>query len=348
MARIFICYSRKNAEDINLLIHDIEELGHRVWYDQELSGGQSWWDHVLEEIRRCNIFVFALSQDSLNSYACKLEREYAGALGKTIFPVATKNDYSLYSLTPDLLKLQVINYNQRDIDTAIKLAKSLCNISFTDTLPDPLPTPPDMPLPLVTYIYNKLESPSTLSNEDQSTLLIDLKKSLGHSDTAIDATNLINKFRKRKDLSGSVAAELDDVIASDAYREIREKAHSQHKGTTAGGTPSFSMTYKSILFWIILYLTMITTIAMADSDPFEVRLFMFILGASIFFGSITGSLFTLTKKYLYLALVGAFIGFVFSLIIFSGASSLLTLAIVYGIPGGIIMMGVLLRLIERN
>ena len=44
---------------------DIRTLGHAVWLDQELSGGQSWWDQILEQVRACDVFVFALAPEFL-------------------------------------------------------------------------------------------------------------------------------------------------------------------------------------------------------------------------------------------------------------------------------------------
>jgi hypothetical protein len=53
------------------LIADLQLLGHRLWYDQELTGGQSWWSHILEEVRTAEVFVFALTPESMATLACK-------------------------------------------------------------------------------------------------------------------------------------------------------------------------------------------------------------------------------------------------------------------------------------
>ena len=51
MSMIFISYNRKNRDTAQRLSNDIESLGHDVWLDQELSGGQAWWDKILEMVR---------------------------------------------------------------------------------------------------------------------------------------------------------------------------------------------------------------------------------------------------------------------------------------------------------
>ena len=38
-----------------------------VWFDEELGGGDAWWQMILERIRGCDVFVFAMTDDSLKS-----------------------------------------------------------------------------------------------------------------------------------------------------------------------------------------------------------------------------------------------------------------------------------------
>jgi hypothetical protein len=45
MSKIFISYSRESEAKAKSLVDDFESLGHDVWFDRELSGGQAWWDH---------------------------------------------------------------------------------------------------------------------------------------------------------------------------------------------------------------------------------------------------------------------------------------------------------------
>jgi hypothetical protein len=62
MSSIFISYRRQSQPAAADLARDIAALGHSVWFDNELSGGQVWWDQILAEIRRCDVFVFVLDQ----------------------------------------------------------------------------------------------------------------------------------------------------------------------------------------------------------------------------------------------------------------------------------------------
>ena len=49
MTNIFISYNRKAEAITKALADDFEDLGHTVWFDQEISGGQAWWDQILAE-----------------------------------------------------------------------------------------------------------------------------------------------------------------------------------------------------------------------------------------------------------------------------------------------------------
>src|SRR5579859_2097095 len=85
--KIFISYSSKNRAQVEPLANDLEALGHDVWFDKELSGGQVWWDQILEAIRGCDLCVFALTPEALESQPCRREYTYAAAVNKIILPV---------------------------------------------------------------------------------------------------------------------------------------------------------------------------------------------------------------------------------------------------------------------
>ena len=75
--RTFISYARQDQAAVEALNADLERARVDVWMDEELTGGESWWDTILEQIRSCDLYIFALSPNSLRSRACKAELEYA-------------------------------------------------------------------------------------------------------------------------------------------------------------------------------------------------------------------------------------------------------------------------------
>ena len=77
MAIVFISYDRAHQDVVKKLVQDFRDDEHETWFDQKLEGGQLWWDTVLSEIRKSEIFVTALTPESLESQACQRELKYA-------------------------------------------------------------------------------------------------------------------------------------------------------------------------------------------------------------------------------------------------------------------------------
>ena len=78
--RIFVCYARKDRSAVEAMVRDLGSGRTPDWIDNELTGGQAWWDTILGQIRACDLYVLALSPESLRSRACRLELQYALAV----------------------------------------------------------------------------------------------------------------------------------------------------------------------------------------------------------------------------------------------------------------------------
>lgn len=214
MANIFVSYNRESEVVAGTLVNDIQELGHTVWFDQKLSGGQAWWDQILAQIRNCDVFVFVLSPESLNSTACKREFGYAADLGKSILPVMVSDGVSINLLPSALCQIQFIDYQKQDRAAALSLARALSNVPPPKPLPDPLPDVPKVPISYLGSLTEQVETASTLSHEEQSVLVSELRSSLRDSETIRDGRALLQKLRKRRDLLATIAAEIDELLAN--------------------------------------------------------------------------------------------------------------------------------------
>src|ERR1700754_2346888 len=113
MTNIFLSYNRKAEAVTKTLADDFKTLGNDVWFDQELGGGQAWWDQILARVRGCDLFVFVLAPESLDSTACKREYGYAVELGKPILPVLVSEGVSIHLLPPALSQIQFVDYRTR-------------------------------------------------------------------------------------------------------------------------------------------------------------------------------------------------------------------------------------------
>src|SRR5215831_960201 len=165
MANIFISYNRKTKAITKALVDDVEALGHTVWFDQELGGGQAWWDQILSVIRRCDLFVFVLDPAALNSIACKLEYGYAADLRKPILPILVSEGVSTNLLPPSLSQIQFVDYRHQDHAAALRLARAFSAVPAPAPLPDPLPVPPEAPISYLGSLGAKVQAASLLTYE---------------------------------------------------------------------------------------------------------------------------------------------------------------------------------------
>lgn len=88
----FLSYSRFDAEDFALRLHDTLEAGappFAVWLDKiDLKPGQDWDEQIAEAIRVCDSLLFVMTRDSVNPQStCKLEWTRALKYKKPVIPL---------------------------------------------------------------------------------------------------------------------------------------------------------------------------------------------------------------------------------------------------------------------
>ncbi|NTW55322.1 MAG: acetyl-CoA carboxylase biotin carboxyl carrier protein [Chlorobaculum sp.] len=221
MAKIFLSYSRKSQAIAKNLVADIEALGYSLWFDQELSGGQVWWNQILENIRNCDVFVFVLDPESINSVACKSEFDYAAELGKPILPILVSDGVSTNLLPSSLTQIQFVDYRKQDRSSGLCLARALSHVPPPKSLPDPLPSSPEAPVSYLKSLFERVEAKS-LTYEQQCALYVELKRSLRESSTIDDVSALLKKLRKRRDLFATIAEEIDELLINTRQAALRE------------------------------------------------------------------------------------------------------------------------------
>lgn len=208
----FISYSRPSRDLVRTLAKDLEGIGHAVWFDQDLSGGQAWWDTILGKIRACDVFVFGLAPDSLDSQACRIESSYAAKLNKRILPVLLTDGVSMNLLPADLSSIQYVDYRRQDRTVIFALLKAINDLPAPRSVPDPLPEPPPAPLSYLGDLKDQIGAPAPLSFEQQTALVLKLKERLHDAETGDDARALLLALRRRDDLFAKVATEIDSVL----------------------------------------------------------------------------------------------------------------------------------------
>jgi hypothetical protein len=230
MSNIFISYNRKNRSLADALAKDFRALGHVAWLDEELSGGQRWWDEILSRIQKCEVFVFVLDRESLTSVACTSEYGYANALGKPILPIRVSPDVSDSSLPEALSVLQYVDYSEQDRNAAFRLARALGGIDPPPPLPDPLPPSPEVPLSYLGKLAPLVMSATELTRAQQADLVFQLKNGLTDPDTVQETRELLQQLRRRQDLYARVAKDIDDLLEDPGSRQTTKLHVTQPKG----------------------------------------------------------------------------------------------------------------------
>lgn len=212
MAILFVSYGRAIQEKVRALTQDLESLGHEVWFDQALAGGQAWWDQVLANIRACDVFVFALAPASLESPACRLEYAYANALGKIVLPVLVADGVAAELLPPALAKIQYVDCRSQDKLAVVGLVRAFASLPPPPPLPDPLPQAPGAPLSYLGSLSEEVQSAAKLSFEQQTALVLRLKQGIKAGGDGRNERMLLQRFRARDDLYARVADEIDELL----------------------------------------------------------------------------------------------------------------------------------------
>jgi len=209
---VFLSYSREDAAVVAALEADLESVGGDVWRDRLLSGGQDWWNTILERIRSADVFVTVVSPASVRSLPCARELAYALALGKAVLPVSIGSRLPAGVLPAELASRQVIEYAD-DKASALRLVRALSDLPLAPALPDPLPAPPEAPLSYTSEIASIVHAPHELTASQQRAALERLRAGLAAMQTRDDCVALLEALRRRRDIVADVADAVDDALA---------------------------------------------------------------------------------------------------------------------------------------
>lgn len=79
MSEFFISYSHANKPLCENLVARIKEVHGEdsVWYDPNIPGGSDWWENIVSEIKKCEFFIYLMSDSSNMSQYCQAELKEA-------------------------------------------------------------------------------------------------------------------------------------------------------------------------------------------------------------------------------------------------------------------------------
>jgi hypothetical protein len=214
---VFVSYSSRDRDAVKSLTQDLHDADEQVWMDQRLAGGEAWWRAILEQIRGCDVFIFALSQNSIESKPCRAELQYAKALGLPVLPVQVGPVDSM-SLNP-LATVQAIDYRHQTPNTGMRLIAALNRErARRQPLPEPLPDEPPVPFEYLIRLYTTISNPDYLTPRDQAALVAHLQVGLGedgqHEAARNDIVMLLTKLHDREDATHRTRTDVEAILAS--------------------------------------------------------------------------------------------------------------------------------------
>lgn len=212
---IFISYSSQDRSSLEALTTALRRAQQQVWFDQELGGGDAWWNKILEQIRASDVFIVALSNHWLQSKPSQAELRYAQALQRPILPVQVGPVDSV-RVNP-VSTLQIINYQNPTVDAGIQLVTAIHALrEKAPPLPSPLPEEPPVPFGYLMRLGDTLAE-KELSPQQQLQLLVELRSGLdedGDDPSArSDIAQLLRMLRMRHDVTYRTRTEIDNVLA---------------------------------------------------------------------------------------------------------------------------------------
>ncbi len=223
--RIFVSYSSRNRPQVKALVQDLENTGHDVWYDQEAAGGHEWWADILENIRACELFIFALTPESLDSEACRREYRYAHALHKRILPVRLNKVVNPASLTVELQKINFVDYFSGVEQEYRQLVRAITSLKPPAPMPDPMPDEPPVPISPLGELREKIAARS-IGVETQTYLVFELKQHVEKAATQAEALELLQRLQNHPSVLAKVANEITSIITP----YVRRKADTGNSG----------------------------------------------------------------------------------------------------------------------
>jgi hypothetical protein len=236
---IFLSYARPDQSRADSIAQRLRQAGNNVWLDRDLTGGQSWWDGILRQLRRCDVAVTVVSRASLRSQTCIRERQYAGRLGKPILPLAVE-PVGPELLPTDLARLQVIDYCQPDEAAAFALLGAIMRLPQQSPLPDPLPQTPPVPTSPLGPVAEQLSARS-LTQDQQLAIIGRLESALDPSADPNDrpiALDLLSRLERRTDLLEAVDRRIRTLRAGPGTEAPRTPQWTPDPPSTSAGSGS--------------------------------------------------------------------------------------------------------------
>lgn len=205
-------------------------IGHDIWYDGRDFVMDRWWQTILKRLDWCDVLIYLLSPESLESHYCQKEFEIVRRLNKVVIPIILVDGLEL----PDeICALKLIDLRdswqnemaQKELLTAITKAetdkvlnkrKRIQHLSEHE-----LKLYPDNHLTPVRMIGRAADEMSA-GNYDNAVLLLKHAKERGYSSRYIDVHSLLAEAESA--FGRLVTQRLMDLTYRNIAEQVKNKA----------------------------------------------------------------------------------------------------------------------------
>lgn len=216
MISTFMSYPREYRTVVERLVTDLRSSGYDAFFDDQLSGGQRWWDELLHRIEVADAFVPVIGRAYLSSTPCSLEAQYAAALGKSFLPLAVESiPAGLFAEA--IATAQWVDYDPSQPTAVLKVIRALNQLPPAPPLPDPMPPRPVVPISYMTQLQGEIAREDEIGRARQLSLVADLKARLNGPDRDA-AVMLLGRLRQRPDVCHQAAIDIDQLLGQPTPR----------------------------------------------------------------------------------------------------------------------------------
>lgn len=216
MPTLFISYPREYRGAVEQLVGNLRSSGYDPFFDEQLAGGQSWWDELLTRIETADVFMPVIGTQYLQSTPCQLEAQYATALNKRILPVMIEPVPSQLFM-PSIASAHWVDLGPSRPNAILDVIRAINLLPPAVPAPAVRPERPKAPISYMTGLQDEVMGAPEITRERQLVLIADLKGRLGTGDRDA-AIMLLANLRNRPDLYYQSATDIDELLASVGVR----------------------------------------------------------------------------------------------------------------------------------
>jgi hypothetical protein len=123
MAKVFICYARKDTKQVKSIVNEINGLGFDYWIDtRNIQSGEIWTKEISDAILACDKFLLFISQESMASDNVRREVQLAYENKKTLVLLRLEDAKIPSHLKYQLAGIQWIDVSASDWKSRLAIA----------------------------------------------------------------------------------------------------------------------------------------------------------------------------------------------------------------------------------